>query len=441
MSSPPAIRFAARRFQIAFLLPLLLTVATAASHVSQRLVDSYNGGWEGELGLPDAGGVLADDSAFQVSSNGVTRAVFHGRRALLQAPAPASEPPLSDTADPSASAPASSAPLTPASAPASASPSAPPSASPAAPPSASPSAPSAQPSSPSPGGASSGTPLTTPAAPTPPSGAGGGNGGNVGDGGATFDMPGPVCEGQCCSNAAPIIPDGMPKMTSSWLSSQLAHGAKIHVRHQSSGFWWRAAVESSRPNATLFQVSLPHSSVLPPQIHVRHQNSGFWWRAADGKTWSGSVATSSDFDQPDVSQALTVIRVSATTVSLGMCMCMFLPVGEGVMEGDEGEIIVERPVQQRVPCSSPLQYLKKCFETSQNTSADAQCSSVVLFKSPPVSNSPLSYPFPLLSSSAAPPSNQPPSPDPAPNSQQHVPHQAADPLQHVPVQGASLPAN
>ncbi|CAI7800968.1 unnamed protein product, partial [Closterium sp. NIES-54] len=282
MSSPPAIPSATRRFQIAFLLPLLLTVTTAASHVSQHLVDSYNGGWEGELGLPDAGGVLADDSAFQVSSNGVTRAVFHGRRALLQAPAPASEPPLSDTADPSASAPASSAPLAPASAPASSSPSAPassspsapPSASPAAPPSASPSAPSAQPSSPSPGGASSGTPLTTPASPTPPSAAGGGNGGNVGDGGATFDMPGPVCEGQCCSNAAPVIPDGMPKLTSSWLSSQLAHGAKIHVRHQ---------------------------------------NSGFWWRAADGKTWSGSVATSSDFDQPDVSQALTVIRVSATT--------------------------------------------------------------------------------------------------------------------------------
>ncbi|CAI5515776.1 unnamed protein product, partial [Closterium sp. Naga37s-1] len=59
-------------------------------------------------------------------------------------------------------------------------------------------------------------------------------------------------------------------------------------------------------------------------IHVRHQNSGFWWRAADGKTWSGSVATSSDFDQPDVSQALTVIRVSATTIKLQTPSSTFL---------------------------------------------------------------------------------------------------------------------
>ncbi|GJP65294.1 hypothetical protein CLOP_g22195 [Closterium sp. NIES-67] len=298
MQSPSATRPVTRLLPLAFLLPLLLTATPAASHVSQSRDSST--GWEGGLWLPHPGGVT-NDPAIQVPPNGVTRGGFHGRRALLQASAPASEPPLADTADPSSSAPASSAALAPSSAFPSAPPSASPSdsptaspsdsptASPSASPPASPSAPSAPPSSPSPGGVSSGTPLETPATPAPPSGAGGGNAGggagNVGDGGATFDMPGPVCEGQCCSNAAPEIPDGMPMMTSSWLSSQLAHGAKIHVRHQCCGFWWRAA---------------------------------------DGKTWNGSVATSSDFSQPDVSQALTVIRVSATTIKLQTPSSTFL---------------------------------------------------------------------------------------------------------------------
>ncbi|CAI7847755.1 unnamed protein product [Closterium sp. NIES-53] len=38
--------------------------------------------------------------------------------------------------------------------------------------------------------------------------------------------PGPTCEGKCCSNAAPVLAPGVPKMTSLWLSSQLAHGAR-----------------------------------------------------------------------------------------------------------------------------------------------------------------------------------------------------------------------
>ncbi|CAI5465592.1 unnamed protein product [Closterium sp. Yama58-4] len=40
-------------------------------------------------------------------------------------------------------------------------------------------------------------------------------------------VPGPRCEGQCCSNAAPALAPGVPKMTSTWISSQLADGARI----------------------------------------------------------------------------------------------------------------------------------------------------------------------------------------------------------------------
>ncbi|CAI5984372.1 unnamed protein product [Closterium sp. NIES-64] len=164
----------------------------------------------------------------------------------------------------------------------------------------------------------------------------------------------------------------MPKMTSSWLSSQLAHGAKVStcgIRAAASG----GEQQLSRvvPTQRFSKSPCLTPPFYPPQIHVRHQNSGFWWRAADGKTWSGSVATSSDFDQPDVSQALTVIRVSATTVSLGMCMCMFLPVGEGVMEGDEGEIIHSS--------SSPS--FPTPSQTKLQTPSAAACS---LFKSPTI---------------------------------------------------------
>ena len=42
--------------------------------------------------------------------------------------------------------------------------------------------------------------------------------------------PGPQCVGQCCSNAAPAINAGVPRMTSTWLSNQLAHGAKVRGR-------------------------------------------------------------------------------------------------------------------------------------------------------------------------------------------------------------------
>ncbi|CAI5513715.1 unnamed protein product, partial [Closterium sp. Naga37s-1] len=80
-----------------------------------------------------------------------------------------------------------------------------------------------------------------------------------------------VCEGKCCSNAAPTLAPGVPKMTSLWLSSQLAHGARVIVRTKT----W-----------------------------------GTWWAAADGVNWEGRVGRV--FSTPSASQALTIIRVSDT---------------------------------------------------------------------------------------------------------------------------------
>ncbi|CAI5476128.1 unnamed protein product [Closterium sp. Yama58-4] len=77
------------------------------------------------------------------------------------------------------------------------------------------------------------------------------------------------CEGKCCSNAAPALAPGVPKMTSLWLSSQLAHGARVIVRTKT----W-----------------------------------GTWWAAADGVNWEGRVGRV--YSTPSASQALTIIRVS-----------------------------------------------------------------------------------------------------------------------------------
>ncbi|GJP54848.1 hypothetical protein CLOM_g13874 [Closterium sp. NIES-68] len=86
--------------------------------------------------------------------------------------------------------------------------------------------------------------------------------------------PGPKCEGQCCSNAAPAIRSGAPKMTSTWLSSQLAHGARVVVRSKT----W-----------------------------------GTWWTAANGAKWEGRVAGGVT-TMPSASQALTIVRVSNTQI-------------------------------------------------------------------------------------------------------------------------------
>ncbi|CAI7847751.1 unnamed protein product, partial [Closterium sp. NIES-53] len=61
-------------------------------------------------------------------------------------------------------------------------------------------------------------------------------------------------------------------MTSTWISSQLAHGARVMIR---SKRW------------------------------------GTWWTAANGAKWEGRIAAR-DTAMPEPSQALTVIRVSHT---------------------------------------------------------------------------------------------------------------------------------
>ena len=66
--------------------------------------------------------------------------------------------------------------------------------------------------------ASSSSPPSSPFSPSPP--------------------PGPQCKGKCCSNAAPVIPPGMPRMTSSWISSQLAHGAQVGRETGGVGDMW-----------------------------------------------------------------------------------------------------------------------------------------------------------------------------------------------------------
>ena len=91
--------------------------------------------------------------------------------------------------------------------------------------------------------------------------------------------PGPQCVGQCCSNAAPMINPGVPRMTSTWLSNQLAHGAKVSEREGWGCPWWmrmHSQCESHMPRME--------------QLAACEELAWQWWVPADSNDCAARMA-------------------------------------------------------------------------------------------------------------------------------------------------------